>query len=383
MRNILLLIFILFGFNPLFAQDNSDQIKLLISSRVDTSSEDVKSIIKLYENYYKSRPDSIYDNPYWNKKEKEQYKDFDFSRESLFQGGITPNNLFQYYSPFLMSVEPLGEKYQIRVLFSSATTDPNYAGSKVWCIQKLNAVKENQSWVFENLLVELSENWSSKKIGCIHYFYPPDHQFNAQEAERARIFCNEIIQRFYPSYTGSFKFFVTSSLDAMGLLENFDYYFVGITPGKAREGMVLTAKGNEHYPHEFIHKLLPPNSKRGDLIEEGLAVFLGTKENKQEYEDYMNKLATDLNKNPEKINFKSVMSQRVEFNGYQTKYPGGAGICELIYKQCGDEGLKKLLNADTKDYRDMIEAVCTITNLTEQELEAEWDKTIKKYDPEL
>lgn len=379
MRNILLTIIFLGGFYPLFAQDNTDPISLLISSRVDTTSEEIRSVIKLYENYYRSKPDSVYDNPYWNKKEKALYKDFDFSRISIFQGGMDANSLFQYFSPFVLSVEKIGAKYQIRVLFSSATTDPKYAGSKVWCIQKLNAVKEGQSWVLENLIVELSKGWSSKKSGFIDYRFPPTHEFDVQEAGRAGSFCDEIIRRFNPGYDGSFKYYITSSKDDMGLLENFDYYFVGITTGKAREGMILTAKGNEFYPHEFIHKLLPTNPKRNFVVEEGLAQFLGTKENKEEYESLMNKLAVDLEERSETINFKSVISQSVRFNGYQTAYPAGAAICEIVHGLSGDPGLQQLLMADTMEFKNLVTTICLITKLSEQELEMKWSETLKKY----
>jgi len=379
-RNILVIASIIFGLSSVFAQQNTSKVSLLISSRVDTSSQDVKSIITLYENYFNSKPDSIYNNPFWNKKEKELYKDFDFSRVSLFQGGMNSHKLYKYYAPFIMSVEPIGEKYQIRVLFSSSTTDPNYAGSKVWCIQKLNAVKENDAWVLENLLVELTKNWLSKKIGLVNYIYPTDHIFNEAEAEKGKKFCSDIIQRFNPKLTDSFNYYITSSTDDMGLLENFDYYFVGITTGKAREGMVLTAKGHEFYPHEFIHKLIPTNPNRGKVIEEGAATFLGTKENKDEYVNLMHKLANDLETNPEKINFKSVVSQTVSFNGYQTAYPAGAAICELVYNLQGDEGLKQLLLANTIGFESLIQTVCSITGLNEQALEAEWLKIINSQE---
>lgn len=379
MKRIVSIFLIFIGCNQLFAQENPNALKVLISSRVDTSSNDVRAIIKLYEQYYNSKPDSIYDNPYWNKKEKEQYKDFDFSRESIFQGNMESEMLFRYFSPFVMSVEPIGEKYQIRVLFSSSTTDPKYSGSKVWCIQKLNAIKENDAWVFENLIVELSKNWPSKRIGVIEYIYPPKHEFDFNEAKQGEKFCNRIIKRFNPTYNGTFKFYVTSSIDDMGLLENFDYYFVAITTGKTREGMILTAKGNENYPHEFVHKLLPNNENRGQVIEEGLATFLGTKESEKEYAELLNKLATDLTTNSERFNFKSIISQSVRFNGYQTAYSAGAAICELVYEKRGDEGLTELFMAKTRSYDEILAAVCSITNLTGQEFEKEWTEIIKNY----
>ncbi|WP_044212936.1 hypothetical protein [Flammeovirga sp. OC4] len=378
MRQLFVLLFLLNGFQ-IFAQESNDHIKLFVSSRVDTTSKDVRAIIQLYENYYKSKPDSIYNNPYWNKKEKELYHDFDFSRVSIFQGGMDATYLFRAFSPFVMSVEPLGEKYQIRVLFASNTTNPKYIGSKVWCIQKLNAIKENDQWVLENLIVEISKKWSSKKSGVVEYVYPPNYSFDKKAADNAKGFCADIIKRFNPDYNSTFKYYVTNSIDDMGLLENFDFYFVGITTGKAREGMILTAKGNEYYPHEFVHKLLPENPNRGYIIEEGLAVYLGTRENKTEYVDLMNKLATNLKTSPKKINFKSIISQEVKYNGYPTAYPAGAGICELIYNLKGDDGLIQLMKSDTKDFEGIIKSVCSITKLMESEVEVEWNKTLEKY----
>lgn len=376
MKFRLLILFVLTTSLNLHAQENSEAIKLLVSSRVDTTSEDINSIIKLYEDYYKSNPDSIYDNPHWNSKEKELYGDFDFSRVNIFQGGINAERLFKYFSPFVMSVEPIGNKYQIRVLFSSPTTDPKYAGSKVWCIQKLNAIKENQTWVFENLLVDISKNWSSKQVGFIKYIYPPTHSFNQKEAERSKAFCQEMIQRFNPSFQDSFDYYVTSSKDEMGLLENFDYYFVGITSGKARETMILTSKGNEYYPHEFVHKLLPLNTNRSYIIEEGLATFLGTKEDTVEYEKLMKNLALDLASNSEKINFQSTISQTTRFNGYQTAYPAGAAICELVHDASGDKGLIQLMTANTIGFDNIVQTVIKITGLNQEAIEIEWKKII-------
>jgi len=380
MKKALLIIFLSIVWLNASAQNTDEKIKVSLSARVDTSSTDVKAIINLYENYLNSSPDSIYNNPYWNNKEKELYKDFDFSRESIFQGGITPKQLCQYFPPFIMSVEPIGDKYQIRILFSSNSTNPKSVGSKVWCIQKLNIIKENEKWVLENLIVELSKNWESTKVGRIEYVYPVGHNFNLEEAKLSIPFCNNIINRFNPSYADSFRYYVISSIDDMGLLENFDYYFVGSTKGKAREGMILTAKGNEYYPHEFVHQLLPKNPNRGLVIEEGLATFLGTKQDTAEYaNNYLSKLADDLKNNTDKINFKAVVSQEVKFNGYQTAYPAGAAICELVFNKAGDEGLLMLMQANTMDYQKIISAITTITKRSEAEIEKEWIGIILNY----
>lgn len=117
---------------------------------------------------------------------------------------------------------------------------------------------------------------------------------NAERVHKAQQFCQEIISRFNPEYKDSFSFYLANGIDEMGELENFDYIFSGVTTGKAREGMILSSKGDEFYPHEFIHKLLPKNPTRGHVIEEGLASFLGTREELTEYLPMMERLAKRL-----------------------------------------------------------------------------------------
>lgn len=375
---LLLTTFVLLQSMSGFAQ--SDRIELLVSSRVDTASREVRSILQLYENYLNSNPHSITDNPYWNTREKGLYQDFDFSRSSMFQGGMDASQLYGVFMPFVMSIEAIGSRYQIRTMFSSSTTDPQYAGSKVWCIQKLNAIQENGTWVLENLMVQLSESWKHKKVGSIEYVYPPSHHFSEEQSKLAAKFCDDVKGRFNPNFNETFKYYVTSTVDDMGLMENFDYYFVGVTTGKARETMILTAKGNEHYPHEFVHKLLPKNEKRGYVIEEGLAVFLGTKQDNKEYEKLMSKLARDLKMDKEKFNFQSVVSQEIRFNGYQTAYPAGAAICELVYEVAGDGGLKELLAADTSDYERIVASLVQITGKSIGEIALKWTAVFAKYD---
>ena len=82
-----------------------------------------------------------------------------------------------------------------------------------------------------------------------------------------------------------------------------------------------------------------------------------------------------------KENFKSVISQSERYNGYQTAYPAGAAICELVHGHKGDQGLMQLLMADTMEYKNLVKTICLITKLSEQELEMKWSETLKKYHP--
>ncbi|MGK0279109.1 MAG: hypothetical protein ACI9RU_001880, partial [Litorivivens sp.] len=94
-----------------YGQTDLERIQVQLSSRVNTTSDEVNSITALYENYLNSKPEVIQDNPFWNSVEKDLHADFDFSRESMFQGGLTAARLCRAFKPFVMSVEPIGEQY--------------------------------------------------------------------------------------------------------------------------------------------------------------------------------------------------------------------------------------------------------------------------------
>ena len=353
--------------------------RLLVSNRVDTTNANVEQIVALYENYLNGSPDSLYDNPYWNEHEKRDYEEYDFSRISLFTG-ITAEQLRQIYTPFVLSVEPVGqEEYVIKVLFSNAQTHPAYAGSRVWCIHKVLATLERGEWKLKNYINHLTTDWTSRDYGVIRYIYPPTHAFDSNQALKAVEFCQTIIDQYNTTYDDSFNYYLAANVDQMGELENFDYYFAGITTGKAREGMILASRGDEFYPHEFVHKLLKDNPKRGYIIEEGLATFLGTREDKEEYNRVMRRLAGDYLVT-ESYTFEEVYSNRTMWRGYPVAYPAGAAICEVVYGQAGVAGLQRLSEANTTDFTNLMNSVSEITKLPEAQIEKLVREVIYRYD---
>tara|TARA_R110002049_G_scaffold131864_4_gene290689 strand:- start:1668 stop:2807 length:1140 start_codon:yes stop_codon:yes gene_type:complete len=356
----------------------ASSLPLSVSNRVDTNNAEVRKIIHLYANYLNSNPESIYDNPYWNKKEKTTLKDFDLSREALFQI-FNGKQLQLRFPPFVLSVDKISSKYKIRVLYSSNTTDIKYIGSKVWAIHQLYAIKENGRWVLENALPNITSKWLNLEKSRVNFVYPNNHQFSNLNADKANFFCEEILKRFNTNYSNPpFHFFITNSIDQMGQLENFDFYFAGVTSGKSKEGMIFTAKGNEYYPHEFVHQLLPKNSQRGHIIEEGLATYLGTRENIGEYTKLMSQLALDIQLK-QAINFHNILDFKSEYNGYQVAYPAGAAICEMVANRKGDQGLNQLINGNTSNKQNTINLLSTILDINEDQVIQLWNQTLLTY----
>jgi len=261
MKTILIsiwLILLSFYSNKVFAQQS--KIEVTIHSRVDTTNLEIKEVAKLWINYLKSKPDSLYDNPYWNSEEKLKFKSFDFSMEYLYQ--FPSSQLLSYYKPTILSIEKEGDNYGIRTIFSADGLPEQYRRSNPWCITKLYAVKENGNWKLRNALPVITENWKRKTLGKITFIYPQHHKFNDSLATKASLFCDELSKEYKFSEWKPFDFYITGSGDELGKLLNFDYFFAGYTTGIGMNDnrILLSGMGSEYYPHEFIH-LVVPNGK--------------------------------------------------------------------------------------------------------------------------
>ncbi|OBQ32515.1 MAG: hypothetical protein AN485_21290, partial [Anabaena sp. MDT14b] len=85
MTNRNFIIIIIIGLtNPAFAQ------KVTYNYLIDTANIEVKQVQRLFENYIHSRPDSIYNNPYWSDTDKQNKGHFDILfgefQPSLYMG---------------------------------------------------------------------------------------------------------------------------------------------------------------------------------------------------------------------------------------------------------------------------------------------------------
>jgi hypothetical protein len=335
-----------------------------IHSRVDTSKQEIKDIVTLWTNYLASKPDSIYDNPYWNEAEKNQYKDFDLTRKFIYQ--FPSQQLLNYYKPTILSIEKEGDNYAIRTLFSADGLKGMYRKSNPWCITKLYAVKENNQWKLKNALPVITEKWERKTIGKITFIYPRDHQFNDILAQQSNEFCNRIIKEFqFPDWQ-PFDFYITDSGDELGNLLGFDFFFTGYTTGMGMNDkrILLSGLGSEWYPHEFVHLIIPDKERHG-MINEGFATWQGGAMEKT-FEERAEILADQLAKN-DTITFSDILNKKW---GWQIAayYTTGAIICRLAYDKGGLEALNKIL-ATPHDNNQLIRTICDLFEIEQKDLD--------------
>lgn len=350
------------------------EIEITIHNRVDTTNRDINAIANLWINYLKSKPDSVYDNPYWNQAEKKKYTDFDLSRKFLYQ--FPSEQLLRYYQPTILSIVKEGRYYAIRTLFYADGVEKEYRSSNPWCITKLYATKENGDWKLINALKVITENWSRKKIGPINFIYPFPRKLNLLLAQESVDFCKNIIEEFNFPKIESFDFYITENGDKLGKLLNFDFAFAGYSTGVGLydKNILITGLNSEFYPHELVHMVLP-KKERHSFVEEGFATWKGGTMEKT-FQENARILAKQIAKN-DTITFENVLNKQWGWQ-YAAFYTTGALFCDLIYREKGKDALKKFLETP-KDDNSLINSLCSLLNIKEEELNMFWRKKLMEF----
>lgn len=368
----LIIFFTVLSCGQTFAQKPT--IHCAIHARVDTTKQETKEIVTLWTNYLSSKPDSIYNNPFWNEAEKKKYSDFDFTRKFIYQ--LPSIQLLNYYKPTILSVEKEGENYTIRTLFNAEGLEENYKKSNPWCITQFYAVKENNQWKLKNAFSILTRSWTRKTIGKITFIYPPAHQFNEILANKANKFCDSIALKFqFPNWK-PFDFYITKSGDELGKLLGFDFFFTGYTTGIGmnEERILLSGCDLEWYPHEFVH-LAVENKQRHGIIDEGFATWQGGAMEKT-FNERAKILAQQLVKN-DTVTFDDILNKKWGWQ-FVAYYTTGAIICKLVYGKGGNVALKKLLDTAPDDDQ-LTQTICQLLKIKATDLDKFLRAEILKY----
>jgi hypothetical protein len=375
MKNFLacrwLLVFMLLS-NQTFGQHT--ELDITIHQRVDTTNMEVKEIAELWIHYLNSQPDSLYDNPYWNRAEKLKYKNFDLSMTYLYQ--FPSAQLLKYFQPTILSIEKEGDNYGIRTIFYADGLQGAYRTSNPWCITKLYAVKENNTWKLKNALPIITETWNRTTVGKITFIYPPQHVFDEGLAKKSNAFCNQLVEEFgFPTWK-PFDFYIASNTDELGKLLNFDFFFAGYTTGIGMNDnrILLTGLNSAFYPHEFVHLMMPPFERHG-MIEEGFATWKGGVMEKS-FDESAKTLATEVAANDQVV-FSDILNKEW---GWQVSafYTTGAIFCHAAYAKGGVGLVKKLLETPN-DNEKLIETICLLFGIEKEDINGFWRREVLKF----
>ena len=269
----LLLIIVTASHGAVFAQSRTGDV--LISAGVYIDDVSIKAVSDLWENYLHSRPDSLYDNPYWNITEKKKFKYFDL----LTQTEI--GNIYQYlqsYKPTLLSITPIGDYFRIRNLYSMVT-DSGF--SDPIAITNVYAKRESSGFALYNSLPIVTRSWQRHTIGSIIFICPSNHLFDPKLAQQLSLFVDSFAKQIgvAPKLC---EYYFAPTFGELMQAQGFDYYIgegnpaapVGYTDVK--NSIIYGGGSNEWYPHEFVHLYAFEKYPKADsYLHEGLATFIG------------------------------------------------------------------------------------------------------------
>ena len=354
---------------------NEDDLNIITSFRINFDAfPEQKEIFDLFKNYLNTDPSTNNnDNPYWNSEEREKYSTFDLSAPSIYQS-----------SDFLNSLEDLKKNVDIYILSIDKIKDNLYSinaqyqfkgglknSSSIWCIQHLNAIKENGKWKLQNNIVHYTKNWSKTQTEFVTYHYPNGYSFDQNIAKKANNFIENIVADYNLTKPQNIDYYLAESTNQMGKLLGFDFFGAGVTTGitSVQNGYIMSSK-NPFHAHEFVHFAFKDKEiKRNFLIEEGCADYLGARiYDKQDYNKNMMKLANDI-KNDNTYSIKNLIlrNENVTWNNYNWQYPFGALICKMVYEKKGKKGLKKLMFSNTENPDDLQRVLIEIMNFKKAE----------------
>ena len=146
-----------------------------INLAVDTVFPDKKAVAELWFNYLKSTPDSLYNNPFWNEKEKQNYKGFDFLNS---EGYLFPSLHYFRNNNKILSISNFQDGYLIRSIFYQQDFT-------VFVIANVVARKENGKFVLANYLPYHTKDWQHIKTEFINYVAHPNHIFDESKVKDA------------------------------------------------------------------------------------------------------------------------------------------------------------------------------------------------------
>lgn len=311
---------------------------VVINFDLDTNSWDVGKPLNLWLDFLATANDTV-GAKYWNKAELERYgnkKYFALKRELDF-GRPDYLEFISYANIRVMSIRKRGEYYKIS---NSLTFTNTQGGEDLYFLFHVYAGFENgELKLFNALQINTAQLLSHQKVGFINYYYPKNHQFNFQLAEKQNDFLIELAKNFNVPVV-EVDYYFAETTEEIQRIKGFDFIFGDNgenTPTGVSyifERQVFVSGTGEYYPHEIIHVLLNPHYLKSHYwINEGVATYFGMSRGK-ELEWHLKKLNNHLIAHPEIDLNEMLKLVRIDgTTGYS--YVLGGYIVKCIYEKGG------------------------------------------------
>lgn len=346
-----------------------NKINVLISNKINLlDNPDMSELVDIYKYYYENYENKVLIKKVWNKNEVIEYGEaFDLG-SNVFQGISAPDFILYFDFYFLEIIKLKERQYSAKVLIQSKNGLED--GSSVWCIQKISFINENNKWYLQNNIINETFNWKKKRVGNLIYKYPVDYKFDKNKAIQAKRFIKNLGNLLQIKENDKiYEYTIANSVEQLGLLQNFSYYFVGITTGVTLKNKYIMTTISEYHAHELVHLILLKNDLRNFIIEEGAAEYFGTKtQNIKKYQENQKQLINYIKQN--KLSPSSFLSNnppniKIEFN---YKYALGSLLFEYILSKGGNKELISILASDTSNIGNLNKVLSFILNMKENDV---------------
>jgi hypothetical protein len=323
--------------------------KYAVNFGCDTINPEKKRVAQLWIDYLKSKPDSIYNNPYWSIQEKNKYKCYDFLKS---EGFINPSLYYFNLYNEILSISEYEDGYLIRSAFHYSSTPIN-----IMAITNVVARKENGKYVLANYTPYYTSDWNTTVVGLITYRYFSGYKFNSIKAKEA----NEFLQTVYEVFElpkEALTYYITRNCDDIHRAKGFDFV---ITMGGNKDcGFIddcnntvyATALAGENHQHELIHIVNKHYPNAHDYFLVGISSYWGgdTAHGAKPLIYHIKRLNNYLIQNSH-INLNYITSQEATMMDFETNpmYVYGALLIDIVLRKSGINELKRLMSIEMSD----------------------------------
>lgn len=330
-----------------FAQKiHSDSQVILDNQR----NHNIVKINQLWTTYLISSPDSLYDNPCWNKAEKEKFRSYDLLRS---EGGLGLYSLakdFGAIKNLVLSIRPIDDKYyDIHSMFYwMYPNDCPY----ILCATHVLAFKDNSGeFVLGNWLPYYSRDWKIVKKDALTFHYQ-EYDRNNMKIKKAKDFL-AFLNREFDVKINHVDIFISKGFSQTQRLKGFSYDIsetgevdtndLGATTDIDNNIIYSNSTMGEYYQHEMMRLIIPKYRNAHPLLMNGLSEYYsetGTMRGVP-FKEHFRRLNEYLTAHPE-INLKRFD----DFNSgnlTESNYLIGMVIIKMIEDECGHQKLLEAL----------------------------------------
>lgn len=319
---------------------------------VNAEDENEKQIIQLWKDYLLANKYGDTTSAFWS------FEDSKIPDEYLWAIGIeslrSRNHQVQCK---IIGVYPVEKGYYC---LKSAFTHVDTKGEiHLDVIPTVYAKKFNGKFLLVNSATYHKEILEYHKVGNIHYYVHPAHQFDIEKANRMSEFSNQMAIKFSTQPIECTYFVANSTRD---IVEIWGYEYMNRmyrpeqTGGVAfpSDKVIFCGNNSEYYPHELIHLYAYDISDNIPhfWLNEGIATYFGGSTEKS-FEWHLNELK-EFNKLNPSFNYADISAIGDSYipNGKhltEIRYILGAIVIREIYEKYGMDGIKAALNQGGKD----------------------------------